>query len=355
MRIKVVKGNDPTGLCQYLLDPAKQIEEKENPILYSNMSGRTGEELAEEFRFAKTLNRRVETSMCHYCVSMPPGEQIGRNHITAISKGLLQKMGHEKCQYFIVQHHDREHRNGVQHWHIATSAIALDGQWVNDGFNRNRLRQVEQQLEREFGLQETVIRSVRDRHNLTTGEYRLKERSGKILPKEMLWQKIQSAAQGQQTFPQFVERLQRSGVTVKLNRMDGLDGLQGEGIKGISYGINGVAFAGAKLGPAYSLRGIQQHLGVNYDPARDDAALGQLMSHPAAFDAPHAIQRIGTTLEQIRQRRLRQQQQTGTTLKLVEPDQSSTEQSSIEQSPMEPDAAQQQPHKPKKPDLDLEL
>jgi hypothetical protein len=274
MRVKAVKGNNALRLCEYILDPMKQLEDGGRPILYTNMSGRHAVELAQEFQFAHELNPRVENGVCHYCVSMPAGEKVERPTIVAASKRLLELAGHAKCQYFITQHHDREHQNGVQHWHIATSAIALDGRWVDDGFIRKRLRNIEQQIERELGLRQTTIRPPKLRHNLTTGEYRLKERSGKVLPKEKLWQIIQSAAEGKPTMRGFVEQLQRSGASVQLY------GLEQGKARGISYGVDGVAFPGGKLGPAYSLNGVQEHLGVSYEPERDNQGIQQLLSHP---------------------------------------------------------------------------
>jgi hypothetical protein len=360
MRIKVVKGNDPTGLCQYLLDPLKQVQKSENPILHSNMSGRNGEELAEEFRFARTLNRRVQTSMCHYCVSMPPGEQVEQNNITAISKGLLHKMGHDKCQYFIVQHHDREHRNGVQHWHIATIAIALDGQWVDDGFNRRRLRQVEQQLEQQFALRQTIVRAVRERQNLTTGEYRLKERTGGKLPKERLWETIQQAAQEKPTLTKFIGRLQQVGVSVRLRGIE-----QGK-VTGISYGMDGVAFPGAKLGPAYSFNGIQEHMGIDYNPERDNPTLQEAMQYEtervdhttaAVADGQSAtelLDTVGQTIDRIRQRRLKLQQlpvqdeaQTSETI--------TTDEDLIKNAPLEQQTQRSKVKSESSPEIDWEL
>ncbi|MCG9892587.1 MAG: relaxase/mobilization nuclease domain-containing protein [Thermosynechococcaceae cyanobacterium MS004] len=378
MRIKIIKGNDPSGLCQYLLAPEKQIEKKDSPILYSNMSGRDAEELAAEFRYARTVNRRVRNCMCHYSVSMPPEEKIGADKIKAVSKALLEKMGHERCQYFIVQHHDREHRNGVQHWHIATSAIALNGKWVNDSFNRPKLRKIEPELEQQFGLQQTTVRAVRDRHNLTTGEYRLKERSGKVLPKEKLWQLIQKATEGKPTMTEFVERIQRSGASVQLY------GLEQGSARGISYGVDGVAFPGGKLGPAYSFNGVQEHLGVSYEPERDNEGLRQLLSHPLPIEkveatepepelvmvdqaqqeqpsADEMMKQINKAIARIRQRRINMQNQARaqTLPQTTAPESRQTGQQQTGQQPTEPEPAPETPEaiakaKPKQ-DIDWEL
>jgi hypothetical protein len=47
--------------------------------------------------------------------------------------------------------------------------------------------------------------------------------------------------------------------------------------KGISYGLEDVAFAGNHLGQRYSFPGLQKHLGVDYQADRDDERLRSLM------------------------------------------------------------------------------
>ncbi|MCG9891584.1 MAG: relaxase/mobilization nuclease domain-containing protein [Thermosynechococcaceae cyanobacterium MS004] len=378
MRIKIVKGSDSLGLCSYLLDPRKQIEANRDPVLDTNMSGRDAAELSEEFRFFRQLNLNVELFMCHYCVSMPPQEKIGTDKIQAVSQALLGKAGHGDCQYFIVQHHDREHRNGVQHWHIATSAIALDGKWVDDGFIRKRLRNIEQQIEQELGLRQTTIRPPKLRHNLTTGEYRLKERSGKVLPKEKLWQLIQKATEGKPTMTEFVERIQRSGASVQLY------GLEQGSARGISYGVDGVAFPGGKLGPAYSFNGVQEHLGVSYEPERDNEGLRQLLSHPLPIEkveatepeselvmvdqaqqgqpsADEMMKQVNEAIARIRQRRINMQSKaTAQTLpQSTAPESRQTDQQQTGQQPTESEPAPETQEaiakaKPKQ-DIDWEL
>ncbi len=368
MRVKAVKGNNALRLCEYILDPMKQLEDGGRPILYTNMSGRHAVELAQEFQFSHELNPRVENGVCHYCVSMPAGEKVERPTIVAATKRLLELAGHEKCQYFITQHHDREHQNGVQHWHIATSAIALDGRWVDDGFIRKRLRNIEQQIERELGLRQTTIRPPKLRHNLTTGEYRLKERSGKLLPKEKLWQIIQKAAEGKPTMTGFVERLQRGGASVQLH------GLEQGRARGISYGIDGVAFPGGKLGPAYSLNGVQEHLGVSYEPERDRQGIQQLLSHPlpaepeseselvmvdqgqqGALSTGEMMNQVNEAIARIRQRRIKMQTRTSQPApeKTQEPNQVPTE-SVPEPAPEAQEAIAKVKAKPKQ-DIDWEL
>ena len=263
MNINYSKGSSPGGICRYLLNEQKQKQAEQNPILETNMSGRDAEELAEEFRFSHDLNRRVEQTMVHYSVSLPAGEKVQDEEIGQISRGLLEKTGHGDCQYFVVRHHDREQHNDVTHWHVLTSAVDLKGQWVDDSFIKLRLKTVERELEQSFHLSQRDVREERERQNLTTGEYRLRERTGKELPKEKLWQTIQTHASDRPSMTDLTTRLKAEGVAVQFRTREGQ-------VQGISYEIEGVAFPGYKLGKAYSFTGLQKHLGVSHSPNQDE-------------------------------------------------------------------------------------
>jgi hypothetical protein len=52
--------------------------------------------------------------------------------------------------------------------------------------------------------------------------------------------------------------------------------------KGISYGVDGIAFSGTKLGAAYTFPGLQKHRKVSYEAERDDEAIKELNSRPPA-------------------------------------------------------------------------
>ena len=160
MLIKVTKGSDPHKLASYLLRPDKQKDDKP-PELDTNMVGANAQELAEEFRFSHDLNPRVKQTMAHYSVSLAPGERVDPDMRRAISKRILAETGHSDCQYLSVEHHDQSHQNDVQHWHIATSNVNLDGNHIEDDFIRVKLRGIERQLEQEFGLAPTQVRPER--------------------------------------------------------------------------------------------------------------------------------------------------------------------------------------------------
>lgn len=60
-----------------------------------------------------------------------------------------------------------------------------------------------------------------------------------------------------------VTRLKAENISVQLHTRQ-------EQIDGISYGMEGIAFPGYKLGAAYSFKGLQRHLGVDHAPEQDE-------------------------------------------------------------------------------------
>ena len=276
MRIKITKGSEPQGLCAYALNPAKQKPEVK-PVVSTNMAGDDSITLAREFEQIVNRPRRwaVKQTMAHYSVSLPPGEILDRATIGAVSRALLERMGHQHCPYFVVQHHDQEDKNDVHHWHVVTTSLTHDGQWVDDSFSHLRLQKVARALEAQFGLTLCPPRPAAEQQNLTTGEHRRKERTREVLPKEKLWSAIDIATQDRPTLPLLVTRLKAQGIDVHLWR-------KGEQYGGISFGLEGAAFAGRRLGPAYSFGGLQRHKGVDYDAATQNTALVKILNQSPA-------------------------------------------------------------------------
>ena len=273
MRINVTKGSDPLGLTKYILDPKKQRDEDikagRSPILDTNLFGRDATGLAEEFRFSHDLNSRVIRTMTHYSISLAPGETVSDSEKVAISKGLLNHMGHQDCQYFIAVHHDREHKSGVQHWHICTSSIDLNGRWVPDHFNYAELKQAERDLELRHRLRYCPPKDKGEQRNLTNGERRQEERTGKPCAKRLLWGAIDQATEDHPSMAIMAARLKAKALTVHFYEFE-------DGGKGLSFGTDGKYFKGGDLGARYSFDGLQKYAGVSYISNQEDSLLRRL-------------------------------------------------------------------------------
>ena len=300
MIIKMSKGGNAHGLCSYLLDPDKV--DRANPIVISNMAWANLEgwsdpnHLAREFNWvvSRPRSRQVKLTMAHLMVSLSPGEHIDTHQMALLSLKILDGMGHGDCPFFVTEHHDKEAVNGVQHWHIATSAIDLEGNRVNDSFSRIKLERLTRQLEQEMGLTPLVVTPPNLRRNLTTGEYRRKERTGEILPKEQLWEHLDRTTYDKPTMAMLVTRLKVRGVEVHLRKASNPG--DGPAFIGISYAVDGHSFSGRRLGPAYSINGLQKHRQVEYRPDQDEV-LTQLMAMNQA-----ECQQLLTDYEALQQR-----------------------------------------------------
>ena len=287
MRIKVVRGSSPGGLCRYLLREDKQRADSQadaaqsSPIFHTNMFGVTAAELAEEFRFSHDLNPRVKLGMVHYAISLPPGENPNTETKQGVVDKLLENRGHTHCQFFAVEHYDQLDKHNVHHFHVAASAVRLDGSWVSSSFERQKLKPIEREIEQELGLTYCPPRAKEEQLNLTTGEYRLKERTKRKLPKEKLWSAIDLAASDQPSMSLFVARLRAQDISVRLRQ-------EQDRTTGISYEVDGVAFPGYKLGKAYSFNGLQKHQGVSYLPEQDQQLIE--LSQLSAQDAKQLVE-----------------------------------------------------------------
>ena len=97
---------------------------------------------------------------------------------------------------------------------------------------------------------------------------------------------INNAAEGGPSVSDFLLRLDASGVNISVNIA------KTRRISGISYAFGGTLVRGNDLGKAYSWTGIQKHLGVSYDDARDFAVLekkrGEAVLPNVAADATAA-------------------------------------------------------------------
>jgi hypothetical protein len=275
MRIIVDRGRQPGSVIGYLLrqDKREKGREEKNPIFHTNMFGETEQELTEELRFSADQNEQVERTYVQYKVSFPPGENPDLKTKIGIVDSLLTAQQHgQNCQFFAVEHFEKIDKHDVHHIHILASTIRLDGTWVNDSFERVKLKQVERDIELKWGLQYCPPREKGDRNSDPIREWKLREKlqaEGKALLKDDLRGALDQALEDKPSMPLLVVRLKAGGYSVQFHEFK-------DGGKGISYKAEGRAFKGRQLGDRYSFNGLHKYAGVDYQPERDDAMLRQL-------------------------------------------------------------------------------
>jgi len=256
---KISKSGSFKNLVEYL-------DKKDAVLLGTNMYGQGSRELTAEFMTVHDLNPGIKQPVLHASLSLSPGESLSDEQLREACEAWMEKMGFDltKNQYLIVRHKDTEH----EHAHLAINRIDMvSGKVVVDSFERYRSQEIIRQLERTYGL-EQVAPSWQTFKNKERNLEQTRERS----ERQQLAVEIEQAAQGKPTMPEFFQRLAEHQIRAEVNfTRTGKP-------KGITYQMaDQEQVAGNALGKAYSFPGLQKYLQVNYDPARDNQKLAEIV------------------------------------------------------------------------------
>ena len=256
---KITKSGSFKNLVNYL--------DKENAVvLGTNMYGQDSRELTAEFMTVRDLNPGIKHPVLHASLSLLPGESLTDEQFKEACLTWMEKMGFDltKNQYLIVRHQDTEHA----HAHIAINRIDMvSAKVVVDSFERYRSQEIVRHLEQTYNLEPVAPSWQTFKNKNLELEQNLEGANH-----QKLAQSIEQAAIGSPTMPEFFGRLAdhqlRAEVRFTRNGKP----------KGITYQTtDGEKIAGNALGKAYSFPGLQKYLKVNYDPARDNQLLTEIV------------------------------------------------------------------------------
>ena len=285
---KISRGSDFRGVMAYIVDgELDNPREIKGELIGGNMSGRTPQELAEEFNLSKAIRPDIKRPVWHNSLRLPLGEKIDKETWNKIADRYMEKMGfseHHQRSYFF----DDDPKG--KHIHIPASRIGLDGT-VFLGKNENlKSTKVIAELEVEFGLKLTkgvnydqagkIVMPEKSKASKAEMEKAL--RTETEVPRYQLQKMIDQALIDKPTATQFVERLQIAGVDVIPN-------IASTGkLNGFSFGLDGptgVFFSGSKLGDSYKYAQLEKR-GLSYDKDRESEFLGQLKTRARAAVGP---------------------------------------------------------------------
>lgn len=253
---------------------------------------------AQKMQLSVHLNGRVKRPVYHISISFHPDEDLNDEQmnefcekhlsaliVTAERPALLKSVqaselradveafrDHQLPQYsyVIVRHTDQSH----PHAHIVCSRVNLATEKaIPTSHDHYRSQAILRDLEHQFGLSLLPNSWEVGQRSPSISQLQREETSGWSVQKR-LQHLLEQAAQTSSTVPQYIQRLQTQGVEVRVR-------LTRTGKrKGISYGLDGVALSGNALGNRYSFSptdpGLVKHLGLSYDPERDDDLIQQL-------------------------------------------------------------------------------
>lgn len=260
MIAKQIKGRSFRGVLNYL--DGKVGAQR----IGGNMVGKTPAQLTAEFACSQQLNPTLRRAVYHVSLAVPSREAQSDKTWRAIAKDYLKGMNFQGSQHVVYRHTDTEH----DHIHVVASRTRLtDGTTVSDSWDYKRSEALVRQLEKAYSLAavESKDRGVRAQ---TTGEFRQRQATGEPSIREQLKLILQNASANNSTMPQFIKQVLAAGIEVKVSPGQNQ-------IRGISYALGGIAFSGTHIGRDYTFPGLQKHRGIDYDSARDNEAITQLI------------------------------------------------------------------------------
>ncbi len=253
----ITKGNGFAGVCSDILDKdeARQIG--------GNMASTTPRQLAAEFRVFSQKNQRVQLPVEHISLSPSPGDrELDDSEWHALAQDLLDGLGMSTHQYIVVLHNDTEFEGKPRpHAHIIVNRVSIDGQCADSWLDFHACEEVIRHLEQKYELTPVASSWESFRTANTTGQIRREKRfaSQGVHPLESIKRRLQNfcdiAAADRPRMKQYLQRLKDAGVETRIRET------RTGKIQGISYELEGVAFAGHKLGRNYSWIGLQK-LGI---------------------------------------------------------------------------------------------
>ncbi|MGF1981034.1 MAG: relaxase/mobilization nuclease domain-containing protein [Nostoc sp. CmiSLP01] len=290
---KQTKGRGFRKLLDYL------ESRNDAKLIGGNMSGRNARELAREFKLSRQLNSDADRVVYHVSLSAAKGDKLDDEKWSEIGSRYMKEMGFDANQFVIFRHHNTDD----DHIHIAASRIRIDtGLVVHDSWDYVRSEKVLRQIEIDYDLVQVQGSREKLQRTPSTGQIRrirreqeeyelgkLQQPPGRTI-KEELQQTIDRASVDNPQMPTLIMRLQQASVSVRT-------GFTRNGkSKGISYQKDGQAFSGTQLGAAYTFPGLQKHLGVDYQPERDDEPIHELLLKPVK---PRRVEQLEKLFQEI--------------------------------------------------------
>lgn len=266
----------------------------------------------QKFMVSIDLNDRVKRSVGHTSISFPPGEDLDDQQLSEYCEKYLAAMilsseqpellkefnetefrkavedfrEHElhKYTYSIVRHTDEPH----PHAHIVYSRINLETERsISTSFERYRSQQILRDLERQYDLTAVPNSWEVGRAAQSISQLQKEATTGIVSVQKRLQDLLENVGQRSATVTEFIENAQVEGIEVRM-------GFTRSGkSKGISYGLDGVAFSGNSLGTRYSFKhsdpGLCKAFDLDYSPERDNPKIQEICQRKPLSREQHEL------------------------------------------------------------------
>lgn len=250
MIAKISQGKGFRGALDYVL-------KADSEVIGGNMAGRTARSLASEFGVTRALRNDIDTCCYHVSLSLPAGERFSAGEWETVAATYLSRMGLSPTdhQYVLVRHNDTE----LDHVHIITSRISLEGTVWKPFRDRIKSRDICRQLEAEHHLTAVSNEKKQYRARTTQAERRMSERTGRE-PEKVFVQKAMNEilTEGTSLSPQvFCSELEKCGIVAipnvaKTGKMNGF-----------AFQYAGRSYTGSQVG--YSWKHLEKFIDMKFE------------------------------------------------------------------------------------------
>lgn len=283
---KIKRGVLFRGVLVYVFDRKNGNSINPGQLVDSNMAGQDIDELTKEFTSVRKQRNDIEKPVWHNSLRLPKGDKLTKKEWAVIAEAYLNLLGLDTSnfQYVCILHDDED----GQHVHIIANRVGIDGS-IFLGRNENIIStRVISELEKEFGLTATKnlnytqdadgnykvapsnTTGTRKEVKATNPELAMEKRKQEdnrsyLNPKTKLSRVINDALEGGATTEQFINRLEKSGITVVAN-------VSKSGVmNGFSFEIEDQTFKGSQVKASWS--DLIKTRGLDYDKDRDTSVL----------------------------------------------------------------------------------
>jgi len=149
---KISVGKDFGGCIRYILEGRNGEKKEIAEVLHYNNCCGSKNELVEQFRDVRALNRKIEKPVWHTSLSLSHNDRLSQRQLLEISDKLAKKFGFDKNQYLVVQHHDTKH----QHIHIVSNRVGFDAKAISTSKNYEKISAFCRNIEKEYGLEQVL-------------------------------------------------------------------------------------------------------------------------------------------------------------------------------------------------------
>lgn len=257
---KQIKGKDFYGVLVY---NDKKIISGNGTILDSNINMGTVIQQTKEFNLIRQLKPNLSKAVYHTSLNLPYTDKLTDEEFTNLARDYLEGMNFIDNQYIIYKHTDQDHA----HIHIVANRVKFSGDVVSDSQDYKRSEALVRKLEKKYNLTQLIPKQ--ESNVLSKGEIEKCFRTGNVPERLELQNIILEILNQNVNLKDFVKKLKRKGVQVKLNQSS--TGY----ISGISFEFKATNYKGSNVHKKLSWNNIKNKLN-NYEQIRDHSIVPEV-------------------------------------------------------------------------------